>query len=420
MTLIPEHPATQPSWQQAHRTLEILASLSYRGGDLQSYLRQVARGVSDLLQVDGTVVTLCQSEPGMVMVCTAEDSPRDGNVVSLHGTLTATVVRTGKTLAVADAQQHPEYGAPPPGYEAYLGVPLRTAQGAIMGTICSFCRTPHPFSNDEIRTVELFAERAATAVDNYQMYQQQRQFNELLEVEVSRRTEELQHAQERLIHQERLAALGEFASMIVHEVRNPVTTMTIGLQHFEKNATTAGDRERVALALAEAERLQNLLSELLMFARPQELQLELLNLSAFLTAELLGLQQMPEANGRSLHFNAPSHAVLVMGDRSKLKQVLINLVKNACEAIAPGETVQCRVYIDALERATLEVQNGGAPIPPDQLTRLTQPFFSTKPEGTGLGLAIVKRIVEAHCGVLAIESNPSRGTVVRISLPSPH
>ncbi|BAS59413.1 GAF sensor signal transduction histidine kinase [Leptolyngbya boryana NIES-2135] len=103
-----------------------------------------------------------------------------------------------------------------------------------MGTICSFSQQHHQYSQDLIASVELFAERAATAIDNYRLYQQQQQFNELLEAEMIKRTIELRAAQAKLIEQERLAAIGEFAAMIVHEICNPLTTVQLGLNHFSK------------------------------------------------------------------------------------------------------------------------------------------------------------------------------------------
>ncbi|WNZ43815.1 hypothetical protein Q2T42_18410 [Leptolyngbya boryana CZ1] len=103
-----------------------------------------------------------------------------------------------------------------------------------MGTICSFSQQHHQYRQDLIASVELFAERAATAIDNYRLYQQQQQFNELLEAEMIKRTIELRAAQAKLIEQERLAAIGEFAAMIVHEICNPLTTVQLGLNHFSK------------------------------------------------------------------------------------------------------------------------------------------------------------------------------------------
>ena len=102
---------------------------------------------------------------------------------------------------------------------------------------------------DEINFAELFAERAATAIDNYQLYQQQLQFSQTLEAEVLQRTEELRTAQRKLIEKERLAAIGEFSSCIIHEIRNPLTTIKMGLNSFKKLDLSKLYQERLSLAL---------------------------------------------------------------------------------------------------------------------------------------------------------------------------
>ncbi|MEO0686044.1 MAG: ATP-binding protein, partial [Cyanobacteria bacterium J06649_11] len=117
-------------------------------------------------------------------------------------------------------------------------------------------------------------------------------------------------------------------------------------------------------------------------------------------------------------FNPAKLEPIIQGDEDKIKQVLINIVQNACEAIPPGEEVKLNVDSNLeREEVSIQVRNGGEPIPPDILPLLTQPFYSTKSSGTGLGLAITKRIVEAHNGKFVIESNAEEGTSVTVKLP---
>ncbi len=127
---------------------------------------------------------------------------------------------------------------------------------------------------------------------------------------------------------------------------------------------------------------------------------------------------MPEAQGREIVFTPTQTTVKILADKDKLKQVLINIVRNACEAVPEGAVIQWTVEDSAvLGTVSIRVQNGGPPIPPEVQEMLTEPFYSTKPSGTGLGLAIVKRIVEAHNGELCIESTELLGTIVSIQLP---
>lgn len=404
-------------WQQERRTLDVLYSLSYRTGELSHYLKAIACGVSQLVQVDWSVVTFCQNGVEKVLASSI-DMDKGETSYSLHGTLTGAVVEAGRSLIVENAKTCKDYGEAPEGYSAYLGVPLRTSQGKVIGTICSFHRKARKFGTEEVRIAEMFAERAATSIDNYYLYLQQLQFNEALEAEVAKRTEELRAAQIKLVEQERLAAIGEFAATIVHEIRNPLTTMMMGLNYFQRIDLSEGAQERLFLALDEAGRLERLLREILLYAKPQTLQLEQFDINEFIGNMLDSLCSMPEAEGRKIVFSPALTGVKVLGDRDKLKQVFINIVRNACEAVTEGDIVTWKVDNSSIpSQVCIQVGNGGKPISPDVLPKLTEPFYTTKSSGTGLGLAIVKRIVEAHGGQFSIESTVEEGTKVSVRLP---
>jgi signal transduction histidine kinase len=384
--------------RSSERVFDLLASLSYRTGKLDEYLQAVAEGICQLLGLDWSVVTLCRHESERILASSLDLGDAAADVYALHGTLAGTVVVSGCPLVVDDARATPEYGEPPEGYCAYLGVPLRTASGETIGTICSFQAHPRHFTPEDIRLAQIFAERAATAIDNYQLYQQQ---------------------QEMLGALERLAEIGQLAASIVHEVRNPLTTVLMGLQSFQSMDLPERARRRLALALDEAERLQRLLNEILLFAKPHTLQRQDVELNDWLQSLLEELRTLPVTSDRQLQFYPTSSPLWVRVDLDKLKQVLVNLVANACEAIGPGEMVSCRVgSIPSQQAIDLRIENRGEPIPPDLLPTLTQPFRTTKPNGNGLGLAIVKRIVEAHGGRLTIESSAAiGGTCVQVRLP---
>ncbi|MBD2462694.1 GAF domain-containing protein [Oscillatoria sp. FACHB-1407] len=216
---------------------------------------------------------------------------------------------------------------------------------------------------------------------------------------------------------ERLAEIGELASMIVHEVRNPLTTMVMGLGAFKRLELSGRFQEYLALALDEGDRLQRLLNQILLYAKPQTLNQIELDLTSLITETLHTLRDLPVASTKPLRFNSAATAAPVLGDRDKLKQVLINLVTNACEAVDDGAVITVSLQRDQSNQIVVQVHNTGDPIPPDILVKLTKPFFTTKTNGNGLGLAIVKRIVEAHHGELCIESSAEVGTTVTVRLP---
>lgn len=215
-----------------------------------------------------------------------------------------------------------------------------------------------------------------------------------------------------------LAEVGELASMIVHEIRNPLTTVLMGLASFKKLELDDRFQSRLTIALGEAERLKRLLNEILVFSKPQSLERTPIELNQWSTDLLESIRSHPAIVERTIEFNANPSSTIVSADTDKLKQVFINLITNACEAIAPGDIVRWTVtHPSKADHLTVEINNGGPPIPPDVLSKLTTPFFTTKSTGNGLGLAIVKRIVSAHNGQFSITSDAVSGTTVTVKLP---
>jgi signal transduction histidine kinase len=255
-------------------------------------------------------------------------------------------------------------------------------------------------------------------IDRDQLRQQQQQLERGLQQEITDCNRERGEIQTELADRERLAEIGEFTALIVHEIRNPLTTIDMGLNHAKKKLSSATDQQRLSLALSESQRLKHLLNEILLYAKPQVLKLSTLNISAFLTELLVDLGEMPEAAERSVELTHLLPEIYVLADADKLKQVFINLVRNAFEAIHPGEKVSCEIVSSShLEHVCINIHNNGDLIPLEILSQLTTPFCSTKPSGTGLGLAIVKRIVTAHGGELTIDSSTA-GITVSVQLPT--
>jgi PAS domain S-box-containing protein len=208
----------------------------------------------------------------------------------------------------------------------------------------------------------------------------------------------------------RLAEIGELAAMIVHEVRSPLTTVLLGLNSFQSMDLPERARTRLELALAESERLQKLLNEILLYSREPKLEMQAIDLND-LVMEVSTALDCPQ-----LVTHHPTQPVMVQGDRDKLKQVLINLMSNAWEASPPGAAVTCTLQAAIPGQVKVSLHNLGEPIAPELLPQLTKPFFTTKPSGNGLGLAITQRIVEAHQGELTITSSAEQGTQVTVTL----
>ncbi len=153
------------------------------------------------------------------------------------------------------------------------------------------------------------------------------------------------------------------------------------------------------------------------YSKEQRLVEELVDLNDLSLELERSLSETPAAENKTIQLTTHSDSLMVRGDRDKLKQVFINLITNACEAISAQETVTWQLQCLDKQQVEIQIHNGGEPIPADVLPKLTQPFVSTKANGNGLGLAITKRIIEAHSGSITIESTPEKGTVVIVLLP---
>jgi signal transduction histidine kinase len=273
--------------------------------------------------------------------------------------------------------------------QSYAGIPLLTSTGELLGHLAVLDDKSMESNERNQAILEIFAARAAAEMERLQ-----------IEKTVAR-----------------LAEIGELAATIVHEVRNPLTTIMMGLNAFKKLELTDRFQEYLNLSLDEADRLERLLSQILLYSRPQTLDRSEIELNSFIAETLDILQTIPVATGKNLNFSANITPVNILADRDKLKQVLINLVTNACEAVSTGEAISISIQKSEDRRICISIHNGGTPIPADILPQLTKPFFTTKASGTGLGLAIVKRIVEAHDGEFGIESGEGIGSIVTVQLP---
>ncbi len=225
-----------------------------------------------------------------------------------------------------------------------------------------------------------------------------------------------QSSQQDLLNQQQLVDLGRFAAMMVHELRSPLTTLMMGLTHARSLASQPRSRKKLELAIAEGDRLKDLINSILSYAKPQCPHLESLELNGLIQAVISQLRSMPAIAEHPIDFIGSEESLHVKIDRGQFKQILTNLINNACEATAPGTVISCTVKRSGA-RVRLEVQNPAPSLSEQDITRFTEPFYSTKPSGTGLGLAIVKQLVAANQGFFKIQADVQNGVRVCIDLP---
>lgn len=228
---------------------------------------------------------------------------------------------------------------------------------------------------------------------------------------------ELKEVQSTLETKEQLAAVGELAAAIAHEVRNPLAIIgnaVAGLRRTE----VASDDQRVLLDIVEEEagRLNRLVTDLLRFARPASLMPAAVDLTELAEAVAKGARLE-----RACEVRLEVEPVQAVADAALLRLALSNVVENACQASPEGKPVV--VAIDQVDeqgvaQVRIEVRDEGAGMTPEVAARACDPFFTTRPSGTGLGLPIVQRIIRAHGGRVELESAPGRGSKVRLLFPA--
>jgi two-component system, NtrC family, sensor kinase len=226
-------------------------------------------------------------------------------------------------------------------------------------------------------------------------------------------------ARERAVSNERFAAIGKMAAHVTHEVRNPLSSIGLNLELLEEELEGPEQSERRTLVQAirrEVDRLERLSEEYLRVARLPSPRMEADDVASTLRSVVEFEAKETERAQCTVTVEIGEPAPLALFDESQLRQALLNLLRNAREAMPQGGTIDVRAFAEGLS-AVVTIGDRGAGIPDDVRPRIFDPFFSTKGEGTGLGLAITRQIVEAHGGTIACEAREGGGTLFRIALP---
>jgi signal transduction histidine kinase len=389
------------------------------GGSLDpaAVLTAVGRTARDLLGADSLTILLGSGVHALeVAHVSGEAAPsvREGetiDLVALGGRLSVRAIEERVAFSIDDATDDARVG----GFLAErwqmasgLIIPL-LGRDRVLGLMVVSRTTPYHWGEGDVETAEALAAQASVAMENARLYEQ-----------VKRGYADLKAAQVRIIQSEKMAVLGTFASGLAHEVRNPLNSIGLQLSLLERRAVEGaggarGVRDKVAIIREEIRRLDSLVSDFLLLSRTNRMSLRPVAIDA-LADELLGLLE-PEAAAASVQLRRgrlgePTPEIHV--DPEKIKQVMLNLVRNAIEAMPRGGRVLLETgLVDG--RVCLKVADTGPGLP--EGVDVFQLFVSTKPGGTGLGLAIAQQIVQDHGGEIGAESRPGEGTAFTIWLP---
>jgi signal transduction histidine kinase len=239
----------------------------------------------------------------------------------------------------------------------------------------------------------------------------------LLEARIAERTRELQEAQARVIHQEKMAAFGLLAAGIAHEVGNPLTSISSLIQMLQRRPQDDYTREKLALISGQLERIQTTLRELVNFSRPASTARTRVAVAEVVQEALNIAKYYKRTKGRQIETSVPADLPAVLGVRDQLVQVFLNLILNAIDATDTGGHINVRAET-VEDRLVIHIEDDGVGIAPEHVPKLFQPYFTTKKHGTGLGLFVTRKLILDHGGDIDVASQPGQGARFRLRLPA--
>ena len=293
--------------------------------------------------------------------------------------------------------------------QSLLALPLYARAEPIGAVLLDDTRTTRSWTQSEIERAELVANQIAVAVANARLFD-----------DLKRSYADLARAQEELVKRERLAALGELAAVMAHEVRNPLGVIFNSVCALEKIVGPSADGVMLlGIVREEASRLNHLVADLLDFARPRAPCLQAESLEALIEGAIEAAATEAADAGLRVETEVAPALPPVYVDARMIRRAFVNLVLNGLQAMGKSGTLTVRASAeirDGRPIVRVDVHDTGPGIAPEIAARLFQPFVTTKASGTGLGLAVVKSIVDSHRGELVVDTAPA-GTTFSLLLP---
>lgn len=226
-----------------------------------------------------------------------------------------------------------------------------------------------------------------------------------------KRTEEILH------RQDKLAAVGQLAAGVAHEIRNPLTSMKGYAEFLQLDEKDPERLEFLNIILDEIERVNMIVEDFMVLAKPKTVELEEKNVIPVIQNVISLLEFEARKKNVCLHFDCNQEIIQIECDENRLKQVFLNFIKNGIEAMPNGGNLYVKITIQE-HNVQISIQDSGIGISKEKLKKLGEPFFTTKKNGNGLGLMVSFKIIESHNGKVFVESEPSKGTTFNILLPA--
>ncbi len=291
--------------------------------------------------------------------------------------------------------------------ESFATVPLVAKDRVIGVMLVDNMFNRRPITDGDIRFFTLFAHQAALAIENA-----------IIHTNLETMNKDMRTLHEQLVQSEKMAALGAMIAEITHEIRNPLVSIGGFTRRLAQKLQQGEDKKYIDIILSEVARLEGIIHDNLSYIKEASLQSSEANINDIIR-DILMLYELEFAQRRihvihDLSFSLPCLTI----DTQQMKQALINVIKNAIEAMEHGGTLSVKTFfVQETGEAAIEIADTGPGISAKVMHNIFNPYYSTKPRGTGLGLPITNRIIKAHKGRIEMRNNEPGGAVFTFKLP---
>ena len=380
--------------------------------DLDQILERTAEAIRRALNVEYLVFAL-PDESGESLVIHHSLLGEDTDLVECASTqmkesLCGQVYLTGEPALIGDVQALPHPFEISENLRSLLVVPVRQRGERVIAVLAAGRPQPNAFSADDQRLFEAIAAQLGIAMENAHLHEAEREHRKLVE-----------QSRAQLIQSEKLAATGRMAASLAHEINNPLQAIHNSLQLVLSFPLSPEEqREYLQIASEEIERLVGMVKRMLQFARRPQDGMKQVQVNTVVERVLSLAHKYLQHHHISLRRDLTPDLPLVLGNPDELEQVFLNIVLNGVDAMPDGGTLRVVSSTTDDGRIAVSISDTGVGIPPENLPRIFEMFFSTKENGTGLGLSISHNIIERHNGEIAVQSEVGKGTTFTVYLPA--
>jgi signal transduction histidine kinase/putative methionine-R-sulfoxide reductase with GAF domain len=394
--------------------------------DINEILRLVLEGVTKNIGFDRARLYLVNGKRNILeckMAVGLDEERIKGVVLPLEpvDSVLARSIVEKKPFVIPDASQDPRVN--PVLKEKFslhslVVIPLLAKEKALGAIAADHVEPGKNITPEVLESVMTFAQQAGLAIHHAFMYQELKTFSQQMEEKIQQTTAALRKTEAQLIRSEKLAALGQLAAGIAHEIRNPLTSINILIHSLRESLPSKNSHgEDLKVIEEEIDRINEIVDQFLRFAKPASPLLEKAEIRPIFEETLQLLKPQIERRRISVQKDFRSLPPITI-DREQMKQAVLNLLLNAIQAMPEGGRLGLSGQVpEDNQGVQLSIKDSGIGIPPEDIDKLFDPFFSTKEGGIGLGLSIAHRIIDQHQGKIEVESTPRKGTLFTIWLP---